>query len=387
MHLVIFILFFFVMTNLQAQVITSDFSGSWFNEATNGQGFQLQVVDDQTVLAFWYTYDDTGNPIWAFGVGSIEGNQVSVEMSTAAGPTFSDYNPEDVLFTPFGTVTFTFVDCNAADVAWQTSLAAFGSGSMPIIRLTNNADASCTGGVSDNTRQTDGFLDIEFNLTNNGIFPAGQAEVDYQRSATRTKFDVELEDVPTGDYQLRVDGVEQGTISVVMLSDRTRGEIEFSSPRDDNERLLDFEPLDQQIDILQDGTVLFSGILDSNTGSNGSPLGDLPLGEIEVDLINTGEIPLGSGDAKYEGRADRVEFDVEIEDVPVGNYDLFVGGNLEGQINVQFNAAANRNEGEIEFRNPVDAGSQLLTFNPLGQEISIRDNGVELFRVNFPTQP
>ena len=214
------------------------------------------------------------------------------------------------------------------------------------------------------------------------------------RALGRVEFEVEVEDIPVGDYLLLVDAVERGIIEVRDTDDGPEGEIEFSSPRDDDDLLLDFEPLGALIEVTNGSSVLFSGILDpefappgdddDDDDDDGSP--GFGSSEIEVDFINTGLDGDASGDAELEQKANRVEFDVEIEDLDIGTYELWVAGVMRAEIEVvQFDD--DDTEGEVEFRNPVEPGKLLLDFDPRGQLISIEQAGAVFLTVDFPSEP
>ncbi len=382
------------VTSVHAITITSDFTGAWFQPATVGQGIQLQVLSNGSAGAFWFTFDGNGNQVWALGTGQITGDTLVMEMRTSRGPVFGpNFDPSALQQVPFGTVTMQFDNCENGTLSWTSSDPQFGVGNMPIQRLTSSGDSRCTGSISDNTRQGDPLLDFRVFLDNLGIFPDAQAHADYRQTATRTDFDVELEDLPVDSYTLLVDGVQRGVIEVVTTDFGTRGEIEFSSPQDDNELLLDFDPLGGLVEIAQGDTLIFSGILDPDNagggngggnggGSNGAP----PFGnsETEVELINTGLDPDASGDVELEQRPDRVEFDVEIEDLDLGIYELWVAGEMRAEIEVI--EILGGTEGEVEFRNPVEPGKLPLDFDPIGQPISIEQAGNVFLEVMFPTE-
>lgn len=80
------------------------------------------------------------------------------------------------------------------------------------------------------------------------------------------------------------------------------------------------------------------------------------------------------GDGKWARR----KFSVEIEDAPIGAYDLLVAGVPRGVIQVVNNGGDV--EGEIEFSNDDDGDELPLNFDVLGQVISIAQGGVALFR-------
>ena len=91
-------------------------------------------------------------------------------------------------------------------------------------------------------------------LTNAGVYPAGSGDADFDQDATRTKFKVEIEDVPDRTYGLYVGGSQRGTISVT----GGEGEIEFRNPVEPGKILLDFDPRGQNIEVREGSTVIFT---------------------------------------------------------------------------------------------------------------------------------
>lgn len=106
--------------------------------------------------------------------------------------------------------------------------------------------------------------------------------------------------------------------------------------------------------------------------------------DIEVELTSTGVYPEASGDAKLEPRADRTDFSVEIEDVPVGTYNLRIGGSQVATITV-VTLMDGSTEGEAEFRQPVEPGKILLDFDPRGQMIEVLDGSTVILETAFPS--
>jgi hypothetical protein len=106
--------------------------------------------------------------------------------------------------------------------------------------------------------------------------------------------------------------------------------------------------------------------------------------EIRADLLNSGLIPAASGEAEWEMSSDRVEFTVEIEDVPPGSYDLVVGGENVGTIiAVDMHGSV---FGIIHFRDPEGYGKAHLDFDPRGQNIQILSQGDVVLEVDFPAE-
>jgi hypothetical protein len=103
-----------------------------------------------------------------------------------------------------------------------------------------------------------------------------------------------------------------------------------------------------------------------------------------VSLINTGEDGNASGKAEFRiKKADRMRFKVEAEDLDPANYDVTVGGVVQGVLNVVV-LADGRVEGEIEFDTKREPGKEPLDFDPRGQLITIERASVVYLQVVFP---
>jgi hypothetical protein len=72
----------------------------------------------------------------------------------------------------------------------------------------------------------------------------------------RTDLRVEIEDVPEGDYSLRIGDQIAGLIQVNMLEGGSiEGELEFRNSVEPGKILLDFDPRGQEIEVL-DGSII-----------------------------------------------------------------------------------------------------------------------------------
>jgi hypothetical protein len=204
------------------------------------------------------------------------------------------------------------------------------------------------------------------------LAPAGaEARADFDiRKDGRARFEVELEDVPPGDYPVFVDGTERGTISVGTLG---RGQMEWES--DDSGGNLDFDPRGKLIDVAGPDGVWFSGGLEGAIPG----VNQCAFSETETPLVAAPAAGSGSGNTKLRVREDcRRDFSVEIEDVPLGAYDLLIGGVPKGTLQVV--DVGGQNQGEIEFTSePHDSGELFLDFDPIGAEVEIRQSGTLFF--------
>ena len=126
------------------------FSGTWFAPERSGEGISLQVLDNGTALALWFTYPPAGaagQQAWIYAQdGRIEGDRVIFDAAiTTRGPRFgADYNAASLQVVPWGTIELRFADCNTADLTYAGP-ASWGSGSRRLTRLTAYAELECGG--------------------------------------------------------------------------------------------------------------------------------------------------------------------------------------------------------------------------------------------------
>lgn len=377
--------------------VTGSFTGWWGQPQQENHGLIVNISrradGSKHAAMYWAHYDDAGNPSWLIAIGPIQGDTIQADLRRFDGVTFMQPDdPNTARGETVGTMRVTFDSCASGEVAFDSPLV--GSGAFPIERITRQPGTRCSGGISDDRDPEAPVEEIRAPLLPTGAIPEASGDAKYESRPDRVEFKVEIEDVPEGDYLLRVGGVERGVISVVATDSGPEGEIEFESPADDDELLLDFDPRGEVLEIIQDGVVVLEGILEAGEGDPGNPgdpgdpeppiPGPPPFGDadIEVDLVNDGLHPEGSGDAEFEQGQNRVEFEVEIEDVPVGPYSLWVAGTERGTIEVM--EFADGNEGELEFRFPPEPGALPLDFDPRGALVEVFDDTGRAFFVEFP---
>ena len=124
-------------------VIGPEISGSWFDPDQNGHGLLLEVLNNGQMVAYWFTFGPAGGQAWFGGVGPINGNQAVIPAFQPSGPRFiPNFVSSQLVVQPWGTLTITFQDCNNGRVDYNSTVG-FGSGSMRLTRLTQQAGSSC----------------------------------------------------------------------------------------------------------------------------------------------------------------------------------------------------------------------------------------------------
>jgi hypothetical protein len=200
-------------------------------------------------------------------------------------------------------------------------------------------------------------------------------------------FEVEIEDVDAGAYQLRVGGVVRGTILAAFdpARGRVRGEIEFDTDDDEATELpLDFDPLGQPIEIFAGADLAFSiGALAPGAGTADSCTPEDDARPLAANAVQ----PSASGRARLRVRDDcRTRLNVEIEDVVAGDYAVIIGGVSRATMTAAFDAVKGQVRGEVEFGDD-DAGSPPLDFDPHGQTVEIEQLDVTVLSGSFGLTP
>jgi len=126
--------------------ISAGFTGHWFNPASSGHGFSVEVLPNATMLAEWYAFAPDGGQAWIAALGPIKENSAVLQAYFPVGPGGRfppHFDPAQLSSQYWGTITFVFSDCNSGQVSWQPVVDGYGSGFMPITRLTMPAGLSC----------------------------------------------------------------------------------------------------------------------------------------------------------------------------------------------------------------------------------------------------
>jgi hypothetical protein len=105
----------------------------------------VEVLSGNRFLASWFAFDPSGKQqAWFTGVGTYSGNKATISdvIMPTGGRFIPNFDAADVAANHWGSLTFTFTDCNHGHVEF-TSVAGYGSGSMNITRLTQPAGLAC----------------------------------------------------------------------------------------------------------------------------------------------------------------------------------------------------------------------------------------------------
>ena len=115
-----------------AGTINPGITGSWYDPAQSGHGLFIEVLSDSRFYVAWFAFNPAGTQqAWFTGVGTYRGDTATitaVEQPTG-GRWIPNFDPAQIVRSAWGTLTFTFTDCDHGRVDFN-SVAGYGSGSM-----------------------------------------------------------------------------------------------------------------------------------------------------------------------------------------------------------------------------------------------------------------
>jgi plastocyanin len=126
-------------------VIGAGVTGAWYDPAQSGHGLIVEVLTNNRFLAWWFAFDPAGTQqVWFGGVGTYSGDTATISgvARTTGGSWIPNFDANRIVNNAWGTLTFTFTDCNHGRVDFN-SVLGYGTGSMNLTRLTQPAGLIC----------------------------------------------------------------------------------------------------------------------------------------------------------------------------------------------------------------------------------------------------
>ncbi|GAB4188958.1 MAG: hypothetical protein Tsb002_15610 [Wenzhouxiangellaceae bacterium] len=116
--------------------------GWWFGPQRNGQGLGIEVLPNNRMQIVWVSHDNQGRQLWLHGAGNIDVDRVTVDLIRPLGGQFgNEFDPATVQRLPFGAAELWFNSCDTGELRYD--IPAFGSGTLPLLRLTSVDGLDC----------------------------------------------------------------------------------------------------------------------------------------------------------------------------------------------------------------------------------------------------
>lgn len=231
-----------------------------------------------------------------------------------------------------------------------------------------------------------------------GVTPDAWGKAKYKFVRKFSRLTVEVHGLTPGAYDVLVGGVGVGSMNVAVssstgdefgrfvLDSRTAG-IVAADPRGTSVAVVNQTTAMTELEAIH-----FPGTKTEEQEKT----------EIETAFTNTGVQPGVSGEAELKEFKGRTKFEVKVEGLAPGTYDLLVGGASKAQIEVsstgevelQFDSMPDGigdDQGDNDLQGEDDQGDDdgldlLLSFDPRGQQVAISLGGTNILVIDsFPT--
>lgn len=125
--------------------ITGGFTGAWYDPSQSGHGILMEVLPNNIMFAYWFTFNPDGTQqSWFGGTGAIVGDSATLTVDLGTGGRWiPNFNPANYVLNPWGTLTFTFTDCGHGRVDFNSTYPGYGSNHMDLVRLTEPVGITC----------------------------------------------------------------------------------------------------------------------------------------------------------------------------------------------------------------------------------------------------
>ena len=128
-----------------AVTIGPGFTGVWNDPKQARHGIFVEVLPPSSFLAWWFTFTPDGTQqSWFGGVGTYSGSTATVPVNlTTGGQWIPNFDVSKTKDNSWGTLTFTFTDCNTGRVDFASTYPGYGSNHMDLTRVTLPGGLTC----------------------------------------------------------------------------------------------------------------------------------------------------------------------------------------------------------------------------------------------------
>lgn len=122
--------------------LPDDVSGVWYDPAQTGRGLSVTRVDLDTLSLLWFTHDAQGRPDWVASSAAVLGPlplATGLGFNTRGTPLAS--GPATLATQPWGSLSFRYIGCGRAQLAWLPINPGVPAGSQSLIKLAQDVAA------------------------------------------------------------------------------------------------------------------------------------------------------------------------------------------------------------------------------------------------------
>ncbi len=108
-----------------ASIVTPGHTAAWYDPSRSGEGWVLEVLNDDRAVVYFYTYNEEGGQRWLTGAGEVKSDddgrfiEIPTLYVTRGGKFGPDFDPDDVIREPAGNAIFRFFDCRNGTATYE----------------------------------------------------------------------------------------------------------------------------------------------------------------------------------------------------------------------------------------------------------------------------
>jgi arylsulfatase A-like enzyme len=155
----LFFLVFYCHDTFASENVNFRMNGAWYDPSHDGEGFLVEVLEDERSLVYWFTYDSSGNQRWFVGTGIVSGDRIDVEELLAGSEAKfgGAFDPEDVVLRDAGSLSLNWSDCDQAGARYVVDGI---EGSQSLQRLTSLAGMGCSVTQAAGSPESGSWFDV-----------------------------------------------------------------------------------------------------------------------------------------------------------------------------------------------------------------------------------
>jgi hypothetical protein len=123
-------------------VLEPGISASWYDPSRDGEGFLIELLENDRAVMYWFTYDSEGNQDWYVASGKVRGNYIEFpKLKQASGGEFGPgFDPDNITREVVGSASFIWSGCDTGTMSYRIGTQ---HGRMQLNRITQLLGVEC----------------------------------------------------------------------------------------------------------------------------------------------------------------------------------------------------------------------------------------------------
>ncbi len=123
-------------------VLEPGITSAWFDPTHSGEGFLLEMLENNGAVMYWFTYNTEGEQDWYVAFGEVRGNRIVFPslLRVSGGEFGPGFDPTKITEEVVGSASFLWTGCDEGDMSYQIGAQ---HSRMHIVRITRLMGIDC----------------------------------------------------------------------------------------------------------------------------------------------------------------------------------------------------------------------------------------------------